>query len=168
MEIATVAALLDRELATLQREIEAYPSDASLWVQPVGIPNPGGILAHHLTGNLRHFIGARLGGSGYVRDRAAEFSRRDLTRAELVHLVEEARGEVRMALGSLDRGALDAEYPEALRDHRFTTRDFLAHLLSHLAYHLGQIDYHRRMVTGSREGVNAVATQEIPGAWRER
>ncbi len=164
MRLETLSALLSRELRTLHREVEAYPDDRSLWTQAPGVANSGGALVHHLTGNLRHFIGAQLGDTGYVRDRAAEFTRTDLGRAELIGLVDAAQAEVARTLTALDPATLESEYPAAVGDYRFSTGEFLMHLLSHLAYHLGQIDYHRRLVTSSSDPVGAVATGEIPGA----
>lgn len=158
-----IAGLLVRELRALRREIEAYPDDETLWAQPEGTSNPAGALAHHLTGNLRHFIGARLGGSSYVRDRKAEFERRDLGRAELIALVDETIAEVGETLPRLASDVLSGDYPDVLGGHKVGTTPLLLHLLSHFSYHLGQIDYHRRIVTGSGETVNAASVLEVPG-----
>ena len=135
-----------RELRSLAREIAAYPSDRQLWSPVPGITNPGGTLALHLAGNIQHFIGALLGGSDYKRDRDAEFGRRDLTRAQVVDQVERAIVVAEEVLPTLDAATLAAEYPAELAGRRFTTSRFLAHLATHLAYHLGQVDYHRRIV----------------------
>lgn len=164
MRLDILSALLARELRTLRREVEAYPDDQSLWTRVPGITNSGGALAHHLTGNLRHFIGARLGDTGYVRDRDGEFARTDLGRAELIAMADAAQAEVASTLAKLDPATLESEYPDALGGYRLGTGELLMHLLSHLAYHLGQIDYHRRLVTSSSDPVGAVATGEIPGA----
>jgi uncharacterized damage-inducible protein DinB len=161
MDPDIVATLLARELRALRREIAAYPDDASLWLLPEGIANAGGTLAHHITGNLRHFIGARLGGSGYERDRAAEFERRDLGRDELIALVDAAAEEVARAFDALAPDDLDRAFPDPLAAS-VATSAFLLHLLTHTAYHLGQVDYHRRFVTGSGVTVNALSAKEIP------
>lgn len=164
MNLEILSALLARELRTLRREVEAYPDDQSLWTRSPGITNTGGALVHHVTGNLRHFIGALLGDTGYVRDRAGEFSRTDLGRSELMALVDATQAEVADTLAGLDPAKVESEYPVVVGGYLFGTGEFLMHLLSHLAYHLGQIDYHRRMVTSSSDPVGAVATGEIPGA----
>src|SRR3954447_11713730 len=91
MLVSTVAAIVDRELRTLGRELEAYPEEHLIWRAVPGIPNSGGTLALHLAGNVQHYIGAQLGHTGYVRDRPAEFARRDVPRAELLEEVETAR-----------------------------------------------------------------------------
>ncbi len=161
--IASIAAIIDRELRSVCAELEAYADERDLWLVAPGITNPPGVLAAHLVGNLQHFIGARLGGTGYLRDRAAEFSRRDRTRAELVAALEETRGIVRATLAALPEGELDREYPEVIAGVRLGTGDLLIHLVSHLAYHLGQIDYHRRLLAGGAP-VRAMAIPDLATA----
>jgi uncharacterized damage-inducible protein DinB len=159
----SVAAILARDLRTVGREVEAYPDERQLWQEVPGLPNSAGTLVLHLAGNIRHFVGARLGGTGYVRDRAAEFARRGVPRAELLHEIAEAERSL-AALASLDEAALAAEFPDAIGGHRVATGDLLVHLVAHLTFHLGQIDYHRRVVTGRTEGVGAVAIREMASA----
>lgn len=152
----TFGALMLRELGALRRELEAYPDEASIWARPEGVPNAAGTLALHLAGNLRHFIGARLGGSGYLRDRAREFEARDVPLATLLHELGEAEAAVRQVMPTLTHELLAAPFPEVVGGQRMETADFLAHLCSHLGYHLGQVDYHRRVVTGQPASVGAL------------
>ena len=147
--VSAIGTLLLRELVTLRKEVEAYPTDADLWRVVPGISNSGGTLTLHLTGNLQHFIGGVLGGSGYVRDRDAEFSTRGLTRAEVAGQVEQTTASLTQTFGRLSDAVLAGRYPEPIGKVRVSTGDFLVHLEGHLAYHLGQIDYHRRMITGT-------------------
>jgi hypothetical protein len=163
-QIASIGALLVRELTSLRQEVEAYPSDADLWKVVPGIANPGGTLALHLAGNIQHFVGTVLGGSAYVRNRAAEFSTRDLTRAEVAGKVDAAIAAVQQTFRTLDPADLGTEFPEVVGKMRFNTGDWLNHLASHLAYHLGQVDYHRRITTGSATTVGAVATGKLVSA----
>jgi uncharacterized damage-inducible protein DinB len=153
-----------RELGAVRRSVEAYPDEASLWRLPAGLPNAGGTLVLHIAGNLRYFVGAVLGGSGYVRDRDAEFSRRDVSRDALLEEIDATSDVVERALAALPDDGLDAVYPERIAGRAVTTRDWLVHLASHLAYHLGQLDYHRRAVTGDRRGVGALPIGELPAA----
>ena len=139
-------AVLVRDLRALGREVTAYPSDAALWQPVPGITNTGGTLALHLVGNVQHFIGTVLGGGAYKRDRDAEFNRRDATRAELTGEVERAITAVESTMPRLTTVQLTAEYPVEVGGRRLATSRFLAHLSSHFAYHLGQLDYHRRAV----------------------
>lgn len=159
-----IGAMMVRELTSLRQEIEAYPSDADLWKVVPGITNSGGTLALHLAGNLQHFVGAILGGSSYVRNRDAEFATRDLSRTEVVRLVDDAIAAVQMTFRNLGPADLGSEYPEPVAKVRLNTGDFLTHLASHLAYHLGQVDYHRRIVAGNQATVGAVAPGKLASA----
>src|SRR5690242_18997908 len=163
MLIQTVQAMLLRELAAVQRSVEAYPDDTSLWAQPNGLPNAGGTLVLHLAGNLQHYVGAVLGNSGYERDRPAEFARRDVPRAELLREVSAAIAAVEHTLSSLSEGSLLQPHPEAIGGSVLPIGVFLVHLATHLAYHLGQLDYHRRVVTGDASGVGALSPRVIAG-----
>jgi uncharacterized damage-inducible protein DinB len=162
MRIELLGTLILRELRAVRREIEAYPDDASVWRPVPGIPNTGGTLALHLAGNLQHFFGATLGRDGYKRDRDSEFSRRDVPREELFAGIDAAIASVGRTLLRLTDDDLTRSYPESIASRKVSTGAFLLHLLSHLAYHLGQIDYHRRAVTGDSLGVDAISVRELP------
>jgi uncharacterized damage-inducible protein DinB len=129
-----------------------------------GISNVAGTLVLHLAGNLQHYLGARLGRTGYVRDRPAEFARRDVPRSELLRQIEAARAAVKAALSGSAQPDVMAAYPEAIGGSKVATGDYLIHLTTHFAYHLGQIDYHRRVVTGSAFGVDAIRPSELSSA----
>lgn len=157
----TIEHFLRRELGSLRQELEAYPDERLLWTLPPGLPNSAGTLALHLAGNLRHYIGAVLGGDGYVRNREEEFSARDLPRATLLAHIAEAETAIRTVLPRLTEAQLALEYPEAIRERFLATGDFLIHLAVHLGYHLGQVSYHRRLVTGDVQGVGALDPAEL-------
>jgi len=146
-----------RDLATFEAELAAFPDDATVWRAHPGLPNVTGTLVLHAAGNLRHFIGAVLGHDGYRRDRDAEFARRDVPRSELVEELRAASRAVDAALAGLDPARLDETYPLEVAGVRLPTGRFLVHLATHLAYHLGQADIHRRVVTGDPAGVGAVS-----------
>jgi uncharacterized damage-inducible protein DinB len=164
MLVNAVAALLDRDLRALKREVEAYPDETQLWETVPGMANTAGTLALHLAGNLRHYIGARLGTTGYIRDRAAEFSRRDVSRDEMLAEIEAARNEVGRALAAFEARALPNWFPEVISEMHVETEEYLLHLCTHFTYHLGQIDTHRRLVTGQTMGVGAVRPAELASA----
>lgn len=160
-----IAAILDRDLRTLRREVEAYADERDLWRRVPGITNVAGTLVLHLAGNLQHYFGALLGSTGYVRDRPAEFARRDVPRAELLSEIEAARAAVEAGLaGLVTPQQLAAEFPEAVGGSRIATGEYLIHLASHFAYHLGQVDYHRRVVTGNETSVGAMRPAELSSA----
>lgn len=149
--------ILERDLRGLQREVAAYPSDAAPWQLLPGLTNCGGTLVLHLVGNLRHYIGAVLGGTGYVRDRAREFAARDITREVLHADIETAIRDVEATLSTLDPSVLERPFPEAVGGVQPVTRRFLLHLAVHLTYHLGQVDAHRRAVSGDASAVGNLA-----------
>jgi uncharacterized damage-inducible protein DinB len=155
------ARFFGRELATVRDELLAYPDSASIWAVPAGLPNSAGTLALHIAGNLRWFIGAQLGGTGYVRDRDAEFSARNLERDELIRVIEAASDEVTRSLATFDDARMDEIFPLEVAGARLPTGRFIGHLAVHLGYHLGQMDYHRRIVTGVNKSVGALAPSAL-------
>ncbi len=159
---STVQHILTRELLAARRAVEAYPDDASLWRPLPGIANVGGTLALHIAGNLQYYIGRVFGGSNYVRDRDAEFRRRDVPRSEILREIDAAIAAVERGLQTIGDDALPRPYPEKIAGRDVVTADYLVHLGSHLAYHLGQLDYHRRVVTGDGRTVDAVAAKDLP------
>jgi uncharacterized damage-inducible protein DinB len=158
----TIKTLMLRELRALRREIEAYPDESLLWRQSGGVTNSAGNLALHLCGNLQHFIGAKLGGTGYVRDRDAEFARREVSRAEILREIDAATAAVIQGLDQIDDSKLSTPFPEPIAQKTVLTDEWLLHLVAHLGYHLGQIDYHRRLVTGDATTVDVISTRELP------
>lgn len=156
-----IATVMTRELKALRREVEAYPSDTDLWRTVPGITNPGGNLVLHLTGNIQHFFGTVLGGTGYVRNRDAEFGSRDVPRATLLREIDGALAAVETGLARVSDADLAKPYPEVVGGITPATGAFLAHLAVHLGYHLGQVDYHRRIVTGQGMTVGALPVKEL-------
>lgn len=148
---------LRRELRSVRLELEAYPQESLIWSLPPGLPNSGGTLALHLAGNLRHYVGAVLGGDGYVRDRDAEFATRDVSRPDLLEHIVAAEQAIRSVLPELAESTLDEPFPEQMRGVTVSTRQALLQLAVHLAYHLGQVDFHRRLLTGDAKGVDAMS-----------
>jgi len=151
-----------RELRAVKRELEAYPDEASIWRPVPGVPNAGGTLALHLAGNVQHFFGAILGHDGYKRDREAEFARRDVPRKDLLAGIDAAIGSAERTLTELGDDTFSGPYPEPIAKRTLSASTFLVHLAVHLAYHLGQLDYHRRAVSGDARGVDAVSVRELP------
>ena len=138
--------LFTRDLTALQTEIESYTNDSTLWLVTEDISNSAGNLCLHLVGNLNHFIGAALGNSGYVRQRDLEFSLKDVPKAELIEHVEATKNIIISVLDQLSEEDLQKEYIHRVFKEPMTTDYFLMHLSTHLAYHLGQINYHRRLL----------------------
>lgn len=164
MLAAYLSTILVRDLRGLRREVEAYPDDASVWRTVPTIPNAAGTLVLHLAGNLQHFIGGTLGKTGYIRDRDAEFSRRHVPRTELLAQIDDSINAVQATMAQLTNADMAATFPIAFGDVRFTTADFLLHLATHLAYHLGQVDYHRRGIAEDGRSVGTVSPLEMHSA----
>jgi uncharacterized damage-inducible protein DinB len=157
----SILGVLVRDLRALQRELEAYGEEDAIWEIPAGIGNSAGTLVLHLTGNLQSFVGATLGGTDYVRDRQAEFSQRHVSRAVMIREIQRALGVVEETLSDLPEEQLEQPYPVDFGGVRVNTLDFLIHLSTHLAFHVGQVDYHRRLVTGDIESIGPVPISEL-------
>lgn len=153
--------LLVRELEGFQREVELFPDDDSLWRTVPGVSNSAGNLALHVAGNLRTYVGATLGRTGYIRDRESEFGQRSGTRQEVVAKLARAATIVRRVLPTLSPEQLAAPLvqdgaPEGVPAHRF-----LMHLAVHAGFHLGQAGYLRRVVTGDAQSSGAISAARL-------
>lgn len=146
MLIQTLQQLFSRDLGRLKQEISLYRREANLWIIQDGITNSGGNLCLHLLGNLNTYIGAEIGKTGYIRQRELEFSQKHIPGTELLRQIDKTILIVESALHSLEEKDLEKEYPLLVFEEKTTTGYLLTHLAVHLGYHLGQINYHRRML----------------------
>lgn len=135
-----------KDLTKLKEEISLYTDEAILWKIEKGIANPAGNLCLHLVGNLNHFIGATMGHTGFVRQRDAEFSLKNVPQSQLLDMIEQTISVIEQVLSKTTDAQLLEDYPLVVFKEKMTTGYFLIHLASHLGYHLGQINYHRRLV----------------------
>jgi uncharacterized damage-inducible protein DinB len=133
------------ELNKLEQEIKSIPDDA-LWKTSGGIKNSCGNLCLHLCGNLQHYVGAILGKSGYMRNRDAEFSSKNISKEKLLTEIMKAKEAISKTVPLLNKEDLQKIYPQDFLGKDVTTEYFLIHLLSHFDYHLGQINYLRRIL----------------------
>ncbi|MUU78434.1 DinB family protein [Winogradskyella endarachnes] len=142
----TLIKIFTRDLEKIKEEISLYKDEKNLWKIDGLVTNSSGTLVLHLLANLNHFIGAILGDSGYVRDRDLEFSLRDIPKSELLSELNKTIRIVENTLNKITPNMLQKDYkPQVFKDP-MTIGYFLVHLASHLAYHLGQINYHRRLL----------------------
>ncbi|MFV5699333.1 DUF1572 family protein [Flavobacterium sp. ZT3R17] len=146
MLIETLKSLFDRDLNKLKSEIELYQNENKIWHIQKDITNSAGNLCLHLIGNLNTFIGAEFGKTGYIRNRPLEFSLKNVPRGELINKIEETIVVVNNALNNVSEEELKKEYPLLVFETKTSTEFMLIHLTTHLAYHLGQINYHRRLL----------------------
>ena len=148
----------------MKNELLAYQDEGDIRRSVPGLPNTAGTIALHVAGNLQHFVGAQLGKSGYVRDREAEFGRRDVPVSEMVKELDRTVAALGAAFAKLEEEAMDRPFPQEIAGVRPTVGEFLVHLVAHLAYHLGQIDYHRRCVTGDATTAGVLSPRDLKSA----
>ena len=146
MLITTLKSLFERDLLKLKSEIESYSLESDLWLVERSISNSAGNLAMHLIGNLNHFVGAQLGNTRYVRDREYEFSGKNIPKQTLLQQIDDTLAMLHSTLDGLSESKLQEDYPKIVFREKMSVEFFLVHLTTHLAYHLGQINYHRRLL----------------------
>ena len=144
---AEIAALFDRDLTRLSQELEAFPDSETLWKTLPGVSNCAGNLILHLNGNLREYVGRQLGRRDYVRDRPAEFAAFSHSTHDLIAMTKELRETIPAIVAQLSPEQLESTYPDQVWGKPISTFQFLVSLVAHLNYHLGQIDYLRRVLT---------------------
>jgi uncharacterized damage-inducible protein DinB len=144
--LESLKVILVRDLAKLESELLLYAAEDAIWKADKGITNPAGNLVLHLCGNLQHYIGAVLGKSAYIRNRDNEFAAKNISRKELITEIARAKKAVEETLPGLTEQQLQANYPVEVFGKPMTTLYFLIHLTAHFGYHLGQVNYHRRLL----------------------
>lgn len=141
----SIVQVFEKDLIRLKLEIVAFEREEYLWLKSNGINNSAGNLCLHIVGNLNNYIGAILGNTGYIRNRPLEFTEK-VTKNILLEKIENTQEVVLKTLENLNPDHLEKIYPEDVLGYKMTTEYFLIHLLGHLNYHLGQINYHRRIL----------------------
>lgn len=147
MLTAVLLEFFERELLKVKEELNLYASETAIWEIRPGIANSAGNLCLHLVGNLQHFIGAVLGNTGYIRERDAEFATKGVPRATLLASIDDTIAVIKNALSPFKEADFDQTYPLEKHGQVVSMRYMLLHLLTHLNYHLGQINYHRRLIS---------------------
>ncbi len=142
----TLISLYKRDLDKLKKELSLYKSEKNLWLVSDDVSNSAGNLCLHLVGNLNHFIGSVIGNTGFVRQRKLEFSQKNVSVEELTSQVDQTIEMIETTLQGLEDSELTKDFPIEVFGKPMTTEYFLVHLSTHLSYHLGQINYHRRLL----------------------
>jgi len=142
----TLVEIFERDLDKIKHEIEIFPED-KLWITSGEISNSAGNLAIHIAGGLEHFIGFGLGHTNYMRDRDFEFKAKGLSKKEIFQRISNAKKSTTDTLNKLNPKSLSRPYPKKVADRGWTIEYFLFHLVSHVNYHLGQINYLRRLIS---------------------
>ncbi len=146
MLIETLKILFNRDLKRLIIEIKQYNNEDDIWKIKGQINNSAGNLCLHLVGNLNTYIGKELGKTEYIRNRELEFSLKNVPRQELIQKIENTIEIINRTMDNFDENLLETEYPILVFDRKTSTEYLLVHLTTHLTYHLGQINYHRRLI----------------------
>lgn len=142
----TLKQLFERDLNKLKAEIAQYQNEDRIWHIEKSIANSAGNLCLHLIGNLNAYIGVGLAKTGYIRQRDLEFSLKDIPKADLLRKIEETITVVETGLNSLSESDMNKDFPIMIWDKPTEMEFTLLHLLTHLNYHLGQVNYHRRLL----------------------
>jgi uncharacterized damage-inducible protein DinB len=146
MLIETLRSIFNRDLLRLKSEIDSYKDESKIWIVEKNIANSAGNLCLHLIGNLNTYIGAQFGNTNYIRNRELEFSLKNIAKKELIDKIENTIAVVDFSLKNITDKELKNEYPILVFDKMSTVEFLLVHLTTHLTYHLGQINYHRRLL----------------------
>ena len=146
MLVSELSEIFERDLNKLKNEISYYKDEKNLWHVEESISNSAGNLCLHILGNLNYFIGSVLGNTGYMRHRESEFSVKNISREKLISDLDKAIEMLKQTIGKLTLEDLEKIYPINVFQKEMATRFFLIHLIAHLNYHLGQINYHRRLL----------------------
>jgi uncharacterized damage-inducible protein DinB len=146
MLIETLRLLFNRDLLRLKEEINLYKDEAKIWIIENTIANSAGNLCLHLIGNLNTYIGAEFGKTNYIRNRELEFSLKNISKKELLDKIDSTILVVEMSLNNITEEELKSEHQILVFDKKTTLEYLLVHLTTHLTYHLGQINYHRRLL----------------------
>jgi uncharacterized damage-inducible protein DinB len=126
------------------REVAEPLTEKELWTKPLEPGNSIGHLILHLTGNLNHFVGAQLGGTGYVRDREREFTdTKPPSKETVLANLNQAVATFRQVVSGLSEEQLAAPHPDARFGPVFNA---LLHLMGHFALHRGQMSYIVRLL----------------------
>lgn len=147
--IEALKVLYEKDLGRLSKEINAYQNEKYFWILEGTINNTGGNLCLHICGNLQHFFGSIIGKSSYVRNRDDEFNLKNIPKSELLSEIEKAREAVILGFDNLDESLLDQTFPVNVFDYDMTYSYFITSLYAHLSFHMGQINYHRRILSKS-------------------
>ncbi|PKB18911.1 DinB family protein [Flavobacterium sp. 5] len=146
MSLEVLKVLFNRDLNKLKLEIESYHNESTIWCIEKSIVNSAGNLCLHLIGNLNTYIGAQIGNTNYIRNRQLEFSNKFVPRALLIADIEATILMINSTLDQLIDEDLKQEHSYLVFESKTSLEYLLMHLTTHLTYHLGQINYHRRLL----------------------
>lgn len=136
----------ERDIRKLIEEVNSFKNEENLWKTKGSVKNSCGNLILHIVGGLNYFIGATLVNSGYVRNRDKEFTHKNVVRKELVIQLEQLIPLINQTLNALTPEQMESDFPIFFDKPNTSTSYVLVQLLTHLNYHLGQVNYLRRIL----------------------
>ena len=141
-----LAEFYEKDLSKLLEEVNLFQNEDNLWKTTGSVKNSCGNLVLHIVGGLNHFVGATLAHNGYVRNRNQEFAQKGVTRKELIEQLEKVIPLVSDTIKSLTQREMESDFPIFFDKPNASTAYVLTRLLAHLDYHLGQVNYLRRIL----------------------
>jgi hypothetical protein len=142
---SVLANFYERDIRKLIEEINLFKDEENLWKTGGSIRNSSGNLVMHIIGGLNHLIGATLAQTGYIRNRDQEFMIKGVARKELVDQLEKLISMINRTLNGLTEKDMETDYPIFFDKPKTSVSYVLIQLLAHLNYHLGQVNYLRRV-----------------------
>nr|WP_315157523.1 DinB family protein [uncultured Flavobacterium sp.] len=146
MTVEILKTLFNRDLNRLKSEIDSYHNENKIWHIEKSISNSAGNLCLHLIGNLNTYIGAQIGNTNYIRNRELEFSDKFVLKTALISQIDATITIINNTLHQLTDEDLKQEHPYLIFESKTSVAFLLVHLTTHLTYHLGQVNYHRRLL----------------------
>lgn len=141
-----IADLFQRDIDKLIEEINLFKKEKNIWKIKGTVKNTAGNLTLHLLGNLNHFIGRTLGHTDYIRRREDEFSIKGIPREKLVTDLILLKETIKNSLEKISIEDMKKEFPLKIKEEVLTVELMLIFLLNHFNYHLGQVNYLRRLI----------------------
>ena len=138
--------LYERNLNKVLEELKSYNKGENLYKINGEITNSRADVTLHICGNLRHFMGAMISGSGYIRQRNDEFGLKNVKKSKMVYGIKQTKKLVLASLKEMREDKLEEIYSINVFGKEMTTQFFLIHLYGHLNYDLGQINYQHRLL----------------------
>jgi hypothetical protein len=141
-----LANFYERDISKLIEEINLFKNEEDLWRTTGSVKNSCGNLVLHIIGGMNYLIGTALAHTEYVRNRDQEFIQKNVEKKELIAKLEELITIINQTLNRLTPEQMENEYPIFFDKPKTSVSYVLVQLLAHLNYHLGQVNYLRRIL----------------------
>ena len=141
-----LANFYERDIRKLIEEVNLFKNEEDLWRITGSVKNSCGNLVLHVIGGMNYLIGTTLAHTKYVRNREQEFIQKNVKRTELISQLEALIIIINRTLSALTAEQMEAEYPIFFDKAKTSVTYVLVQLLAHLNYHLGQVNYLRRIL----------------------